>query len=480
MTELDLAPPPLCHQRSQEWAEPVYRSASIDPSRLSLERGSTSFEEYEEEPVYRSAFSGLHLDASAMSDDDPYYTDERFHADWGFVRVDDPRHSRIGCCSPTHGLSAVGCPATTPDAAFIFDLPCEIFDHVLAFLPCHPDLFNAMAASKSWRRCASDNCARRCVDVPASQGGLARAVEAARPGDTLRLSAGLHVLSTELALSVPLQLVGPLAGPGGADAAPAVLSSAQHVLLRSRSAARLRGLTLCRMGEGVGYPNAVLFAEAGTLSVEGCRITCGGGARDEADALRAFAGAPPPGVPFEQRPQLPAEASLPAAPPHDVRLQADAALSSDAGDAGGNELPQCGVWVGAAARVLLRGCLISRTLGPGVKVYRGELEAVGNTIAFSSRGANVVANGGRVRLSGNQIQGATGDGVSVWNCTQLSADGNRIQGNTGSGIVINSCGGRVSLGPDNEFAANGAQDISRPSARELACSRAAAAALAAC
>ena len=138
LTELDLAPPPLCHQRSQEWAEPVYRSASIDPSRLSLERGSTSFEEYEEEPVYRSAFSGLHLDASAISDDDPYYTDERFHADWGFVRVDDPRHSRIGCCSPTHGLSAVGCPATTPDAAFVFDLPCEIFDHVLAFLPCHP------------------------------------------------------------------------------------------------------------------------------------------------------------------------------------------------------------------------------------------------------------------------------------------------------------------------------------------------------
>ncbi|EOD15670.1 hypothetical protein EMIHUDRAFT_211230 [Emiliania huxleyi CCMP1516] len=129
LTELDLAPPPLCHQRSQEWAEPVYRSASIDPSRLSLERGSTSFEEYEEEPVYRSAFSGLHLDASAISDDDPYYTDERFHADWGFVRVDDPRHSRIGCCSPTHGLSAVGCPATTPDAAFVFDLPCEIFDH---------------------------------------------------------------------------------------------------------------------------------------------------------------------------------------------------------------------------------------------------------------------------------------------------------------------------------------------------------------
>ena len=37
----------------------------------------------------------------------------------------------------------------------------------------------------------------------------------------------------------------------------------------------------------------------------------------------------------------------------------------------GNELPQSGVWVGAAARVLLRGCLISRTLGPGVKVYRG-------------------------------------------------------------------------------------------------------------
>ena len=59
--------------------------------------------------------------------------------------------------------------------------------------------------------------------------------------------------------------------------------------------------------------------------------------------------------------------------------------------------PQSGMWVGAAARVRLSRSLVLCCQGPGIKIYRGELEAEGNTIAFASRGANVVANGGKVR-----------------------------------------------------------------------------------
>ena len=74
----------------------------------------------------------------------------------------------------------------------------------------------------------------------------------------------------------------------------------------------------------------------------------------------------------------------------------------------------------------------------------GELEAEANTIAFASRGANVVANGGKVGynpnphpnpnpnpspnlfptrtkvvLRGSEIKGALGDGVSSWNNAHL-------------------------------------------------------------
>ena len=70
--------------------------------------------------------------------------------------------------------------------------------------------------------------------------------------------------------------------------------------------------------------------------------------------------------------------------------------------------------------------------GPGIKIYRGELRAEGNTIAFASRGANVVANGGRVKMLHNEIKGALGDGVSSWNNSHLSLDTNRIHANSGA------------------------------------------------
>ena len=58
-------------------------------------------------------------------------------------------------------------------------------------------------------------------------------------------------------------------------------------------------------------------------------------------------------------------------------------------------------------------------MGPGVKIYRGKLHAERNTIAFSCRGANVVANGGQVVLESNEIYRASGDGVSAWNNSSI-------------------------------------------------------------
>jgi hypothetical protein len=102
------------------------------------------------------------------------------------------------------------------------------------------------------------------------------------------------------------------------------------------------------------------------------------------------------------------------------------------------QCPQSGVWVGAAATVDLRSCTIARCMGPGIKIYRGRLFARSNSIAFSSRGANVVANGGRVTLDGNEITGANGDGVSCWNSCDMIVTGNRIHANSGSGIAVNT------------------------------------------
>jgi len=109
------------------------------------------------------------------------------------------------------------------------------------------------------------------------------------------------------------------------------------------------------------------------------------------------------------------------------------------------------VWVGAAACVELHGCTIAACMGPGVKIYRGRLLARGNTIAFSSRGANVVANGGHVVLEGNDIRGANGDGVSSWNNSVMRIERNSIHANSGAGIAVNTGGGSVTIANNAVF-----------------------------
>jgi len=288
-----------------------------------------------------------------------------------------------------------------------------------------------MAVNRQWRDAAFASYARRTRHVPALQDALLHAAAAATPGDTLLLEPGLHWLSAELLVDKPLRLHA--SAPGVAP----ILATRCPALLRTRCNATLRGLTLCRMGDEEGYPNAVVVAETGLLCVEGCRVTCGGPAASVEHALRTFDGAPAPG-------QVWPLDGLPAAEE-----------PSDGGDGdqpqrrGG---PQSGVWVGAGANVKLHRNTIARCSGPGVKIYKGRLEAVSNTIAFSRCGANVVANSGRVNLRENAIHGALGDGVTSWNNAQVRVEHNSIHSNRGTGITINQ-GGNVTI-TGNCFANN--------------------------
>lgn len=96
--------------------------------------------------------------------------------------------------------------------------------------------------------------------------------------------------------------------------------------------------------------------------------------------------------------------------------------------------------------------MIARCMGPGVKIYRGRLRAERNTIAWSSRGANVVANGGEATLVGNEIQGAKGDGISSWNNSVMVIERNTIHANSGAGIAINTGGGSASISANTLYA----------------------------
>ena len=155
--------------------------------------------------------------------------------------------------------------------------------------------------------------------------------------------------------------------------------------------------------------------------MQNCCVTCGGGAPTVDDALRVFARAA-------------------AGAPWPVDQVAAAASAESNEERERPQDPQSGLWVGAAASVTLSHCRIFACLGPGIKIYRGALVATHNTVGFSRRGANVVANGGAVVLKHNEIVGALGDGVSSWNNSQLVVESNRIHANAGAGIAINSGG----------------------------------------
>lgn len=445
-----LCPPVLRHQRSSdlryEESPPMFRSMALPA------HGSSSSmvedDDYEDEPVYRSIAGVSALDLGELAEH--YVTDHAVDDDYGYpcimrqpirqpaswaheagpsaefkeapvYRTLPGRASLSALTNSAASCSSDAAPIVVPPPSFVFEPPPELLDMVLQLLTPWPDLFSAMACSRSWCDAARANYANRRRTVPATPDALLAAVASAWPGDTLLVASGYHMLSSEIAVDKPLRLVG---APG---AGPAVLHSTHHVLLRTRCSALVEDLTLLRLGDEVGYPNAVVYAEAGSLTMRGCRITCGGPAPSVEHAMRVFHGAPAPGQPWQE----------PGRP--------DSAGEGEASDEDRGQDPQSGLWVGAAARVHLSKSLILCCQGPGVKIYRGELEGEDNTIAFASRGANVVANGGKVLLVRNEIKGALGDGVSSWNNSQLRLEENRIHANSGAGIAINTGGGAVNI-----------------------------------
>lgn len=293
-------------------------------------------------------------------------------------------------------------PAGLPTPTEI--LPHDIFDCVLNFLPSYPWLFNAMLVSWQWHNASRANYTRRQQRVQSTgdADALLNAVAAAGPGDTIIVE-GLHTLSRPLVVDKPICFI------AAAGTTPTVCSSS-HVLIRTRHTTLLRRLTLVRLGHGTGYPNAVVFAEAGKLLLDGCRITCGGDSSAD-EALRIFDGVPAPGAKWNAPPPIGHVAAQPQ--------------------------PQCGVWVGANSRAQMTRCMVLRTIGPGVKIYRGMLEANDSTIALARCGGGVVANGGEMRMQRNEVCGSNGHGISAWNRTQLHVTHSHIHSNEG-GISINT------------------------------------------
>lgn len=288
-----------------------------------------------------------------------------------------------------------------------------------------------MSVNRYWLTASRAAYARRSVNVPATDDALLHAAADAAAGDMLRLEEGIHFLSTELVIDKPLWIC--------AVSSNSILASRHPSMLRTRANVKLNELTLCRMGDADGHPNAVVVADCGTTTIERCRITCGGPASTILEALQVFGDVSPPGILPDV---LPLDGtSNGAAPP--VELAPPQM----------RQAPQSGVWVGASASVTLRYNTIACCSGPGIKIYRGRLTAEDNTIAFSRCGANVVSNSGRVRLTRNVIHGARGDGVSTWNNSHIELECNTIHSNRGTGVTINtSCGSIAIFG--NSFFGN--------------------------
>jgi len=322
-----------------------------------------------------------------------------------------------------------GCAAAGPTALHEC-LSSDAFDMVLSLLNCKPDLFQAMRVCRLWRDAAGANYKRRERYVPALPDALLAAVAGASPGETLRLSAGVHHLSRELTIDLPLRLVGPVvlgtSSDLGADAGAVLVSDSSPVLLRTRQPVKLEHLTICRLGDVLGNQLAACLVESSQLALDSVRITCAAQGVDVDTAMRSFAPSPPRGPPIE---------SL--------------------------DKPQSGLRVGKQASALLRRTTISCTTGPAIKVDRGTVDAEMCTIAHSRRGANVVANGGRCRLAKCDIHGARGEGISVWNEVTLSVEDCKIWHNDGSGVAINSSGAsgaKVDI-RSSEFTDNGRSGV---------------------
>ena len=212
-----------------------------------------------------------------------------------------------------------------------------------------------------------------------------RAIDAARPGATVHLDVGLHIVEAALHVHTRIRL----SGPAGRDADlddRAVLASPEHALLRtSATCARVERLVLCCLGRSLGHPASVVQGLSGTLFLCDCTVT----SRAVINVYRMTQ-------------------------------------------------PVCGVWAGPFAHIELDQCTVLGCAGPGLRSHRGTIVARDCTVARTQRGANVVARGGQLCLLRCFVHGANGDGISLWSSVIATVESNVIFGNRASGISCHS------------------------------------------
>lgn len=217
--------------------------------------------------------------------------------------------------------------------------------------------------------------------------------------------------------------------------APGRIAARDFISLRLSAPARIEGLGFERTFLSGGYPNSVVHCESSRLQMVDCSVSGSADVRQ----LEPPAASGPPTTPTPA-PRLgigERRGSHGSRPP------------SRGGDgdhvAPVHAAPQTGISLGPGAHVELHACRVTGHRGPALKVCRGHLVVTGCEIAGSSVGANVVVNGGVIRLVDNDIHSATGDGISLWNNPRSQVEGNRIHSNQGAGISIRSGSGDVRI-----------------------------------
>ncbi|KAG8459650.1 hypothetical protein KFE25_001006 [Diacronema lutheri] len=310
-----------------------------------------------------------------------------------------PKHVELVPMATLHQLSDTSSPelddAPAPTAVH---LPGDVFDQILSLLSPHPDLFAAAAVCRTWSHAVRANYDSRSIFVPAIADALAPAIAAAPAGATLILQPGLHELSATLTITSPIRL-----RLGGDGCLPCTLVAKDFINMRLKAPTCVEGVALVRTFVSGTYPNSVVHCESSKLLLIDCRVSGAVGA--PSSPLAPSATEPPP---------------TPAS-------------------------PQTGISVGPGASVELRDCRVVGHRGPAVKVCRGRLVAARSEISGSACGANVVVNGGVIRLHDNDIHSACGDGISLWNNPSTEIEGNRIHSNQGAGVSIRSGSGDVRI-----------------------------------
>lgn len=301
----------------------------------------------------------------------------------------------------------------------LLKLPYDLLDNILSKIKSpYPNLFNVMRTNKLLHNIGSSLYERLIKFVNSEQeNSLASIIEEANPGDTIKLRPGTYTLSDELSIDIPIKLI------GIKDEEPVIISSENHVMIRTRSQVMMNNIIFCKLGDEVGYPTAVILAETSHLNIEKCCITCGDKILDPKKAvLYAFKG---------QNSALRIQKKYKDKHKERYIYKRSNLIRSQ-------EKPQIGLCIFTSASVTMNECEISSMNGPAIKVYRGRLKSSNSTFSYSKRGANIIINGGKVILYKNIIKNSYCNGISTWNNTFIELKKNIIYGNIENGIEIHS------------------------------------------